>query len=168
MPQRGDEPDLKENIKTPMRTLILLCASIATLLFASCSTQDDAVRPTDTSNPEILQDLSHSEWRLIDCPENEFLSINGQSECKYLSHLHFQDSKVFITRQGSNMSIMHHICLASGNRLIVSLQECSNTTWRSLFEWNVVSLNSNAMVIDVAAPNLAPGYRERFTYEKVH
>lgn len=150
-----------------MKAPILILLSI--LLLASCSsTDEDALLPTDTSSAAILQDLSQSKWKLIDCPDQELLNINGQSECRYLDDLFFQGNKVIITYRNSNIGIQHHICYASADRMVVSLQDCANTTWKSLFEWDVVSRNGNMMIMNISAPNLDPSYSQRFTFEKTN
>ena len=150
-----------------MKASFTLYLSLLLLVFASCSTESDALLPTDTSNPEILQDLSQSNWQLISCPDHEFLTINGHSECAYLANINFQNELVYITHTGSTYKMPHHICFVIGNKLVVSVQDCANTTWKSTFEWEIISKNSTTMILDITAPNLAPGYKERFTYTKL-
>ena len=150
-----------------MKAFTTIFASVLLLFFASCSSESDALLPTDTNNPEILQELSQSEWKLISCPDHEYLSINGYSECNYLAKLSFENEKVYITHKNSSYKMPHHICYVMGSTLVVSVQDCANTTWKSTFEWLIIDRNSSSMILEVTVPNLSPSYRERFTFEKL-
>ena len=149
-----------------MKTLISKMTFLLILVLSSCST-DEAIQSSSPTNSDIMLELADSKWSLVTCPSHTFLILNGYNECDYLDNLNFSDSKVDITHKGSTYITPHHICFVYNNKLVVSIQECTNTTWRSLFEWDIVSLNGNTMVIDVSAPNLAPSYNERFEYIRI-
>jgi len=151
-----------------MKTLTAKLTCLMLLILVSCSTgSEDALLPTDITTPEILVDLSDSEWFLVGCPDIEYLSINTFSECQYLEWLNFEDNKVGIRHTNNSIITPHHICFVNGKTLVVSIQDCENTTWKSLFEWDIKTMNSNTLIMDVRAPNIAPGYKQQFEYVKV-
>jgi len=149
-----------------MKTLIPLFAALLMLTFSSCSS-DEAIKASSPTNSDLMLELAETRWSLENGPSHPFLVINGFTENEYLDHINFSDSKVYITPKNSGYISTHYICFVNGDNLVVSKQECSNTTWRSLFEWKVISIDGNTMTIDVTAPELAPAYKERFEYIRI-
>ncbi|MCP4120923.1 MAG: hypothetical protein GY751_04150 [Bacteroidetes bacterium] len=148
-----------------MKTLISAIAFVLLLVLSSCST--DASKSSSPKNSDLMLELAETKWNLVSGPSHDFLTINGYSETEYLDYLNFSESKVYIVHKDANFIMPHHICFINGSNLVVSIQECSNTTWRSLFEWDVVSLDGNTMTINVTAPNMSPTYMEQFVYVKI-
>jgi len=149
-----------------MKTLISGVAFVLMLALASCST-NEANKSSSPKNSDLMLELAETKWSLVSGPSHDFLTINGYTETEYLDYLNFSESKVFIVHKDASFIMPHHICFINGSNLVVSIQECSNTTWRSLFEWDVVSLDGNTMTINVTAPNMAPSYKEQFVYVQI-
>lgn len=149
-----------------MKTLIQTIAVMLIMALSSCST-DEANKTSSPTNSDLMLELAETKWSAVTCPDHNFLTINGFNECDYMDYLNFSESKVYIRHKGASYIMPHYICFTDGNKLVVSIQECSNTTWRSLFEWKVISLDGNTMTIDVTAPNMAPTYKERFEFIKI-
>ena len=118
-------------------------------------------------SPESFS-LEGSMWALKDCPHDPFLIINGYNDCDYLANLEFQDGMVYITYDGTDRAVPHYICKMSGNSLMVSIQDCSNTTWRPTFQWDVVEMNNSSMAVDVRIPAIMSSYVARFEYERIN
>lgn len=149
-----------------MKTQIISLSIVLLLFLVSCSKDEEGQLTSISSSTELLEELHGSNWKLTGCPDHTYLSINGNDECEYMGFLNFVNSQVYIQNSVTNYLIPHYICFATSNSLTVSIQACENTTWKSLFEWNVISFTDTKLVLDVKVPNIDPGYKQRFTFTK--
>lgn len=141
---------------------MLLCAAV--FAGTSCSTiEEEPIR----FSPDAFS-LEGTKWALMDCPTSPYLIINGQTDCEYLSTLEFRDGMVYIKYKDSSAEVPHHICFMNGSRLTVSLQSCSSSSWRPMFEWNVIALAGENMVVDVEVPAIISDYHATFNYKRIH
>lgn len=150
-----------------MKTLLTRISLILLVALAACSEEEAINKASSPLNSDIMIQLDQTQWKLHAGPPNPYLIINGFNETEYLDYLSFSATQVYMRHKGANYIMPHHICYTNGKLLTVSIQECANTTWRPLFEWDIVSLDGNIMTMDVMAPELSPNYRERFTFKRL-
>lgn len=139
--------------------------SLSFLFLLSCSTDDAAIASATDPNFDLSK-ISGSKWVLDQCPEMPLLNINGYSECAYFESLEFVGNKVYIKHSGNPTPTLHHICYVNGKELVVSIQACSNTTWESLFEWDVASYTGSGLSFNMTTPNISIGYQGKFGFRR--
>ncbi|MEZ5008177.1 MAG: hypothetical protein R2728_06190 [Chitinophagales bacterium] len=140
--------------------------SLCFMILFSCSSEDAALESATNPNFDLAK-ISGSKWALDECPGIPLLTINGYSECAYFESMEFVGDKVYIKHSGNPTPTLHHICYVNGKELVVSIQDCSNTTWRSLFEWNVSSYTGSGLVFDMTTPNISIGYQGKFAFKRL-
>ncbi len=142
--------------------------AISMAFLVSCSTVSE-VTPNAENNTPTSFDFNGTEWRMVDCPDNPFLVLHGLPECDFFSELKWtSDEDVMIYHNTRPDPTTYHICQTDGSKMSVSIQECANLTWRSLFEFNVTSVNENTLVFNLEAENLAPSYSERMEFTRAN
>ena len=141
--------------------------AIVLAIFTACSSVKEVVPNEEETSTTFKFD--GTEWSLTDCPAAPYLVLHGMPECDFFSGLKWiSETDVTISHETNPDPTTYHICETEGSKMSVSIQECANLTWRSLFEFDIIIVNSNTLVFNLEAENLAPGYSERMEFQRVN
>ncbi len=120
------------------------------------------------SNEQQIAALDVTRWEQTACPNQEWIILNTYSLCNYFKGLEFEGNIVYIQHNNSNPPTQHNICNYESNEIPLSVQACSNPTWKPFFYWDIVSFNSNKLIIDLTEiDRIGAMTNARFTFEKI-
>jgi hypothetical protein len=147
----------------------LMALALLGMIF-SCSTIDSDGPGSGAflSNEQQITALDGSEWRQIACPSQEWIILNTYSLCNYFKALKFSGNSVYIQHNNSNPPTQHFICNYENTHIPLSVQACSNPTWKPFFWWDIVSFDNNKLIIDlIEIDRIGTMTNARFTFEKI-
>lgn len=139
----------------------------ALAILCSCEKSSDFIEGGNLTGDALLTALNGSKWRLVDCPDENRVNLNGYTECDYFSILEFNNNQVFIEHIGNQVPTKHYICSTEGGaQFPLSVQACTNTTWSPFFYWEILSYTGNTLKLSLQNINFYTDYRGEFTFEK--
>ncbi|MEZ5008176.1 MAG: hypothetical protein R2728_06195 [Chitinophagales bacterium] len=139
----------------------------ALAILCSCEKSTDFIEGGNLTGDALLTALNGSKWRLVDCPDQNLVNINGYAECNYFSVLEFKNKQVLIEHIGNLVATPHHICSSEGvTQFPLSVQACTNTTWSPFFYWDILSYTGTTLKINLQNISFYNDYKGEFTFEK--
>lgn len=145
----------------------LLAIALVGILFSCSTTDEKIIEANNLVNEQLINALDGTKWVLKTCPPQEYLNMNGYSECNYFTELEFSGQSVYIQHNNENAPTLHHICYTEGTKMPLSIQACENPTWKSFFWWDITYLDNKNLRLDVENVSFHATYDEEFTFEKL-
>jgi hypothetical protein len=145
-----------------------LSIALLGMLFSCSTTNEEIGFGGNLTAEEQVAELNGSEWKLKSCPNQEWIILNTYSLCNYFKEVKFAGNSIFIQHNNSNPPTQHFVCSYESNDIPLSIQACSNPTWKPYFWWDIVYYTNNELVIDlVEIDRIGTMTDARFTFEKM-
>ena len=159
-------------LKFEMRKSFLLMALVVGLFWSCDKTtgivEDNEITSNQLLDGDLLNALNNTKWEMVSCPPDRIINLNGYSECDYFMELEFIGRKVFIQHSNADLPpTPHHICSSSGTVLPISIQACTNSTWRPMFHINITKLTSTTLEFTLFDVGFIDGFQGKYKFRKV-